>query len=208
MQIMSYLSTYIHYLIHPFKSHELLLAKSGELKSMTIGESIGISWVFIVLNGFIRIILINLVLMLFLNLTMDQMNPFQVFESEDGFLGFYFIILSTILDVIFYPLFMLFFIQFWEFVLTIFGSLLGLEDTDEKVGNIMTVAMSSNILTIIPVFGGIAQKFASVILIFAGIKSQLKASTPLTLCIMFFPALMGLGVFCLIILTYVVSLTV
>jgi hypothetical protein len=103
---------------------------------------------------------------------------------------------------------MLFFVQFWSFILRIFGSLLNLSDTDERVEKIMTVAMSSQMLSVIPIFGGVAQKGASLLLMFAGIKKQLEASTLLTICILLFPLLLILGFFSLIMMTYVVSLTV
>jgi hypothetical protein len=206
MESTGYLSTYTQYLIHPFRSHELLLEENESIKNISLSESIGLSWIFVVLNGVVRILLINFVLILFMNLFSDESTLSRVFESDDGFIGFYFLIFSTILDVIFYPLFMLFFVQFWSFILRIFGSLLNIEDTDERVEKIMVVTMSSQILSVIPIFGGIAQKFAALILMFAGIKKQLEASTLLTLCILSFPLLLMLGIFSLVMTAYAVSL--
>jgi hypothetical protein len=201
-----YLSTYFHYLVHPFYTHELLLDGESDLRRMTVGESLGLSWIFVIINGVMRIILINFVIMIYLSLYHDTSSIFDVFDNSDRFLGFYFIILSTILDVIFYPLFMLFFIQFWEFVLKVFGGALKVENASDKAAEIMSVAMSSHILTIVPIFGGFAQKFASLILMFAGIKKQLNTSTPMALCILAFPIFIMLGLFCLIMLTYILSL--
>ncbi len=201
-----YLSTYFHYLVHPFYTHELLIDGDSDLRRLSVGESLGLSWIFVVINGLMRIILINFVVMIYLNLYYDASSIFNIFDNSDRFLGFYFIILSTILDVIFYPLFMLFFIQFWEFVLRIFAGALKVENASEKAAEIMSVAMSSHILTVVPIFGGVAQKFASFVLMFAGIKRQLDTSTPMALCILAFPLFVVLGISCLIMLTYVLSL--
>jgi len=205
---MSMLSSYIHYLIHPFESHELLKSSDSQgLRHLSLSESLGLSWIFVVINGAMRILLINFVVLLYINLSNSESITSTIFQIDDGFLGFYFIILSTILDVVFYPLFMLFFVQLWEFILRIFGYFLSIEDTDQRVRNVMSVAMSSQILTVIPIFGGIAQKFASLILIFAGVKKQFNASTALTLCILSFPALVSLGLLSLFVFLYILSLS-
>ncbi len=208
MNKLSFFASYIHYLVHPFRSHELLLSEDSQgLRHLNVSESIGMSWIFVVLNGFFRILLINLVLFLFLDIQADADYIFSLFDNEDKYIGFYFLILSTILDVIFYPLFMLFFIQFWEFILKIFGSLLGVEDISSKTQDIMSVAMSSQILVMIPVFGGIAQKMASMILMFAGVKKQLNVSTAMAVCIMSAPLVLVLGFFSLIVFSYILGLT-
>ena len=199
--------TYIHYLIHPFRTHDSFINEDEEIRQLSLGESISLSWIFVVLNGVVRIILINLVVVLYLHFLGGGEGFLNVFESEEGFIGFYFIILSTFLDIIFYPLFMLFFTQFWEFVLKVFGFLLGVEDTQKRAQDILTVAMSSQVLGIVPVFGAIAQKFASLVLIFAGVKKQMNTTTAMTVCILLFPALMSLGLFSVVVFLYILSLS-
>jgi len=80
------------------------------------------------------------------------------------------------------------------------------ENLDEKVKNIMSVALSSSILSIIPIFGGMAQKLASLILMYAGLRKQLNASIALSICIMMMPVLMFLGLTSLIVLLYILSI--
>jgi hypothetical protein len=211
MQLIDYFQSYIHYLIHPFKTHEAFMGKQTDLsftpKKMSLYESLGASWVFIVFNGIVRILLVNFVLFAFLKISDSGAGIFSTLSNEDGFLGFYFLILSTILDVIFYPLFTLFIVQFWEFVIKIFGKALGeQENLDEKARDIMTVALSSHIFVIVPVLGSMAQKFAALILMYAGLRKQLNASAGLSVCIMLVPVLMMLMLFSLIMLIVVLRL--
>jgi hypothetical protein len=185
------------YLVHPFRSHDYITEKE-ELeflpKKLSVYESLGASWVFIVFNGLIRIWLINMVIYTFYGLTDPSDGLISQFYDGDGFTGFYFLILSTILDVIFYPLFTLFLIQFWEFVIRGFGKLLEVEgDLGEKAHDIMAVALSSHVLMIVPIFGNFAQKFASLVLMYAGLRKQLNASPAICVCIMLTPILIFLG---------------
>ena len=212
MKIYDLFQNYAYCLIHPFKTHELFLSNEEDdngFKPHILGiyESLGASWVFVVISGIFRIALLNLVLFTFINFQASDESSFSLISNEDGSLGFYFLLFQTILDVIFYPLAMLFLIQFWEFTIKLFGKALGSdENLDEKVKNIMSVALSSSILSIIPIFGGMAQKLASLILMYAGLRKQLNASVALSICIMMMPVLMFLGLTSLVVLLYILNI--
>jgi hypothetical protein len=212
MKIYDLFLNYTYCLIHPFKTHELYLSNEEDANGfkphiLGIYESLGASWIFVVLSGIFRIALLNLVLFMFIHLFSTSDSSFNLISSEDGYLGFYFLLFQTILDVIFYPLAMLFLIQFWEFTIKLFGKAIGSdEDLDEKVKNIMSVALSSSILSIIPIFGGMAQKFASLILMYAGLRKQLNISVSLSLCIMMMPIVMFLGITSLVVFLYILNL--
>jgi len=212
MQIMEYFQSYFHYLIHPFKTHDSFMGKKTDLSfvplKLSVYESLGASWIFVVINGIIRILLVNFVLFTFLKISGDDFGFLSSITNEDSLLGFYFLVLSTILDVIFYPLFTLFLIQFCEFVIIIFARFLGQqENIEDKAKSIMTVALSSHIFSIVPVLGSMAQKFAALILMYAGLRKQLNASAALSICIMMFPIFMMLGFFSLIMLVVALKLT-
>ncbi|MEX1099003.1 MAG: hypothetical protein WEB87_01170, partial [Bacteriovoracaceae bacterium] len=161
MELARIFQTYFFYLIHPFRTHQLLKEQAeGSVPSsrvpiaLGIYESLGASWVFVVFAGLIRIIMINALIWIFISV-MDPATDFLTrFYDGDKFTGFYFLILTSILDVIFYPLITLFIIQFWEFVLRSFAFLAGVEDdVAEKSKTILSVALSSHILLVIPIFG-------------------------------------------------------
>ena len=211
MKLIDYFQSYIHYLIHPFKTHDAFMGKETGLSytpaKMSVYESLGASWIFVVFNGIVRIFLVNFVIFAFLKISDSGAGIFSSLSNEDGFIGFYFLILSTILDVIFYPLFTLFLIQFWEFIIKLFAKGLGHDDDlDEKARSIMTVALSSHIFVMVPVLGGMAQKFAAMILMYAGLRRQLNASAALSVCIMLFPVLLMLMIFSVIMLIVVMRL--
>lgn len=211
MKIIEYFQTYVHYLIHPFKTHDAFMGKTTDLsfvpKKLSVYESLGASWIFVVINGIFRIFLVNFVLYAFLSIADSEIGFLSSITNEDSLLGFYFLILSTILDVIFYPLFTLFLIQFWEFVIKLFAKFLGHQDNiEDKAKSIMTVALSSHIFSVIPVLGSMAQKLSALVLMYAGLRKQLNASAPLSVCIMMFPVLMMLGFFSLIMLVVALKL--
>ena len=212
MQIVDYFQTYFYYLIHPFKTHDAFMGKSTGLSytpmKLSVYESLGASWMFVVVNGIIRIFLVNFVLYAFLKVSGTELGLLSSLTNEDGMLGFYFLILSTILDVIFYPLFTLFLIQFWEFVIRLFARFLGeQENIDDKARSIMTVALSSHIFSVVPILGSMAQKFAAVVLMYAGLRKQLNASAALSVCIMMFPVLLMFAFFSLIMLIVALKLS-
>lgn len=204
MTSLNILQTYFFYLVHPFKTHRLL--KRGETEAgrsypiaLGVYESLATSWIFIVISAMLRIILLNVLIIFFIK----TFNPFsgviENYYDGDRFIAFYFIILTTFLDVIFFPLITLFVVQFWEFVLKGFAKLAGVEgNVEEKVRAILAVALSSHILQIVPVLGDVAQKFAHFVQMYGGIREQLGFSRSLTLCALFTPVLIFMMFFSLI----------
>src|SRR5690554_5970741 len=145
---------------------------------------------FIVISAMLRIILLNILVIFFVKTVSPFSEVIENYYDGDRFIGFYFIILTTFLDVIFFPLITLFVIQFWEFVLKTFARLAGVEgDVEGKVRSILAVALSSHILQVVPVLGDAAQKFAHFIQMYGGIREQLGFSRALTLCALFTPVL-------------------
>lgn len=212
MQILDYFQSYIYYLVHPFKTHDAFMGKAPDHSytplKLSVYESLGASWMFIVINGIIRIFLVNFVLYAFLKISGDEFGFLTSITNEDSLLGFYFLILSSILDVIFYPLFTLFLIQFWEFVIKMFARFLGhQENIEDKAKSVMTVALSSHIFSIIPILGSMAQTLAAVVLMYAGLRKQLNASAALSVCIMMFPVLLMVAFFSLIMLVVALKLS-
>ena len=197
MALIQLLLTYFHYLIHPFKTHEMLMHPEGfpdeQIMRLSAYESLCASWIFVIINGIIRIIILNYVLLFLYQLAADSDFEILGMVSLNDSPGLYFILLSSILDIIFYPLFGIFLIQFWEFVIRFFGKMNGTQgDLTQKAQDIMAVKLSSKILTLIPFIGGSIEGFASMILMYAGLRKQLHTSVPLTLCVLFTPILLVL----------------
>lgn len=190
MTILNVFLTYIHYLIHPFQTHEQLLA-SGEqpsIQRLNAYESLTTSWVFVIINGMARILLLNMVLVMIAGFFEDSnLEMMGLFDLED-MSSYSFLVLSAVLDIIFYPFFGLFIIQYWEVVIKFFARLIHTQgDIAQKANDIVSVYFASNILRIIPFFGAIAQSMAAIVLMYAGLRVQLKASPALSFCIIFSP---------------------
>lgn len=205
MAFLDLLYSYITYLIHPFKSHKFLMGESvelkGNVKKLSLYEAIGASWIFIVINGFFRILLINFTLIMFFEFTELGDGLIGQLIHNKNYSGFYFLILSTVLDVVFFPVLTLIIVHFWEFIIKVYGRFLGIEsDLDQKARDILTVSLSSNIFMVIPIFGDFCQKLASIFLMFTGIRQQFGTTTALSLCILMTPFLMFTAFFSVLLL--------
>ncbi len=213
MKLVDIFTTYVHYLIHPFKTHEYFLnperASDDEFKPvrLTSYESLATSWLFVVVNGIFKIIILNFSILFMLNLFEDNLSLGTDFINISEFPGFYFLILSSFLDIIFYPLFGIFIIQFWEVVIKFFGGLLdSTGDLSQKSHDIMSVYFSSSILNIIPFVGASIQGLASMVLMYAGLRKQLNASPVLSVCIILTPLLFILGFISVLMLILLIAL--
>lgn len=210
MQISETMKTYIHYLIHPFQTHEQFLHPdrfSEKLESFSSYQSLTISWVFVVINGIFRIFLLNLTLLFIVNLLNSADSSFQTLLNLGDIPSLYFIVLSSVLDVIFFPLFGFFIIQFWDIIFRIVGNLLHTPgDVIKKSDQIISVYMSANILRLIPVIGAPIKSLAGMILMYAGLRTQLKASPALSVCVILVPLLTMLIVASVFVLLFMLSL--
>ncbi|MFT6630265.1 MAG: hypothetical protein ACJAS4_000201 [Bacteriovoracaceae bacterium] len=211
MKIIDVFTTYIHYLIHPFKTHEAFInpdrVEGFVPQRLSPYESLTTSWVFVILNGIFRIVTLNFVILLMLDLISDTGFDYSSFLNIEEFPSLYFVVLSSVLDIIFYPLFGIFMIQFWEFIIKLFANLLNVSgDVSEKSQDIISVYFSSSILKIIPIFGAPMQSLASMILMYAGLRKQLNASPILSVCIILTPLVIMLGLASVIILLALLAL--
>lgn len=201
--------TYIQYLIHPFESHKKLLNSdfSSSFQKLSVYESLSFSWIFILINALGRVIILNFVLLAFKDIILSSTFDLSEIMNFDDFGQFYFFIFSIILDVIFYPLFAFFLIQFWEVIFSFYARLLKTTgDVSDKIHNILAVSFSTQMLKVVPILGGMAQSIASFISVYAGIRIQLQASPLLSLCILFTPFLIMLGFFSVLILLFALAM--
>jgi hypothetical protein len=196
-------TTYIHYLIHPFKSHQALQENDKNFLpgDITLYESLGISWLFILLGAFFRLIFISFLISVFVSVMDPATDLIEQFYRGDRYVGFYFVILSTLLDVIFFPLITLVAIQFWDLVIKFFVYISGIEgNSDEKVKDILSVALSSNLLYVIPIIGAAFGSLAQVVQMYAGLREQFKFSPLASILILTTPYFVMMGFVCFILL--------
>ena len=194
------IQSFFFYLAHPFRTHRALKESPQDVASGKAGfkllglyESLGAAWIFVVFSGMLRIIIVNILVSMFMQVMDPNTGLISQIYSGDKYTGFYFLILSTILDVIFFPLITLFIIQFWEFVIKSYAKLAGVQiQVDQKVRSIVSISLSSHIFLLAPIIGEMAQKVASFVQMYAGIREQFGFSRSLTLCVLATPLVIGL----------------
>lgn len=194
MAIIDIIFTYIHYLIHPFQTHESFLEEERtgvcDIQRLTVYESLGTSWVFVVINGIFRICILNFVLVFIFDLLNNSEIPLGEFIDLSEIPTYSFLVLSAVLDVIFYPLFGIFLIQYWEVVIKFFAKLIHTPgDLTQKTQDILTVAFSSQILRVVPIVGSGFSSMANLVLMYAGLRMQIKASPILSVIIILSPVI-------------------
>lgn len=194
MNLIEVFHSYIHYLIHPFKTHDAFMypAKVTGYKPMRLNayEALTASWLFVLISAIFRIITLNFFIIFLVGLLNDSSFDYASFIDLSEFPSLYFVVLSSVLDIIFFPLFGFFIIQFWEFVIKLFGNMLDVSgNLTERAQDIIAVYYSSYILNLIPVFGAPLQSLASMVLMYAGLRKQLNASPVLSVCIIMTPFL-------------------
>lgn len=182
--------SYVYYLIHPFETHRLNLAGQYPLPKLSLYESLGIAWLINVIAGFLKMIIISILIVLFMNIMDPASAMLDGLYGSERFIGFYFLILSTILDVIFFPLFELFLVQFWEFVFRIYAQFMGgVEDLEDKSKDVLTLSLSSHLLAFIPIVGGLFQTIVRFVHLYAGLREQFRYSPALSICILLSPVM-------------------
>jgi hypothetical protein len=213
--ILEIFETYLMVLVHPFRIHQqfrfsfsLPYYPGKKFKPLTLAESIGISWIFAIIQGLLKIVLLNIFLQAFLSFQSENFPIIQDLLLSSGMTTYYFFLFSGCLDVIFYPLGVIIGVEVWNWVIKKYARFLnpGLE-ADKIAEQITTHALASNLFLIIPFFGSIIQSFLHLFLLYAGLRSHLGASRSLSLVILVTPIIvlmMALSVFFLVVF-YLIS---
>lgn len=200
------IETYFMVLVHPFRIHQqfryqlpLPDAEGFRYKPLTLAESLGISWVFAILRGLFKLILLNFFLQSFLKMQSEKF-PFleELFESS-GISTYYFFLFSAALDIIFFPVGAIILTEFWAWIIRKYSGWLNPSLPHEEIADqITTHALSSHIFMIIPFIGDLIQTLLYYFLLYAGIRANLGASRSLAWVILLTPTLVLMMLFSLL----------
>lgn len=199
------IETYFMVLVHPFRIHQQFRFKlplphqKGHLyEPLDLAEAIGISWVFAILRGLFKIILLNFFLQSFLKMQSENFPYLEELLEGSGLSTYYFFLFSATLDLIFFPIGAIIVTEFWAWIIRKYGGWLNPDmPNDEIADQITTHALSSNIFMIIPLIGDFVQTLLYIFLLYAGIRSNLGASRSLTWVILLTPTIFFFMVFSL-----------
>lgn len=198
MKLSQLIETYLMVLVHPFRIHQQfrfrlpLPHSEGHLfQPLTLAESLGISWVFAVLRGLFKIIIMNFFLQSFIQMQSKNFPFLEELFSGSGVSTYYFLMFSAALDIIFFPIGAIIMTEFWSWVIRKYSGWLNPELPREDIADqITTHALSSNVFMIIPFIGDLIQSAVYYFLLYAGIRSNLGASRSLTWVILLTPTLL------------------
>lgn len=196
----SLLETYLMVLVHPFRIHQQFRHKvaipnqAGHLYlPLTLAESLGISWIFAIIRGICKIVIINFFLYSLLSMQSEEFPVIQEMIESSGISTYYFVLFSAALDIIFFPILALVMTEFWAWVIRIFAGWLNPELPKEDIADqITTHALSSNLFAMIPFLGEFLQSIFYYFLIYAGLRSNLGASRSLAWVILLAPTVLAL----------------
>ncbi len=191
--------TYLMTLVHPFKLHQQfrsripLNSSEGYLfKPLTMAEGLGISWVFAIIRGLFKLVILNVFLSTFMSLQSEEFNILQELVQNSGFATYYFLLFSAALDIIFFPIGALILTELWSWVIRVYAKLLNPDLPAEEIADEISVhALSSNLFNIIPFIGDFIQTLVYFFLLYAGLRSNLGASRSLAMVILITPTLVG-----------------
>jgi hypothetical protein len=192
--------TYLMVLVHPFRIHDQFRHQlpipnhEGHLyRPLTLAESLGISWVFAVIRGLARIIVLNFFLGSLLKLQSESFPFLQEFIKTSGASSYYFFLFSAALDIIFFPVSSIVVTEVWAWIIKRYSGWLNPDLPHEEISDqITTHALASNVFSIIPFIGDLVQGFLYYFLIYAGLRSNLGATRSLAWVILLTPTLLFL----------------
>lgn len=187
--------TYLMTLVHPFRIHQQfrhqlpLPHQEGHLyEPLTLAESIGISWLFAIVRGLFKIVILNFFLQSFLSLQSPEFSILQDLVRSSGFSTYYFFLFSAGLDIIFFPVGAIVMTEVWTWIIKTYAKWLNPELPGEEIAHqITTAALSSNLFNIIPFVGELIQLGLYYFLLYAGLRANLGTSRSLAWVILLTP---------------------
>ena len=201
--ILDLLETYFMVLVHPFRIHQQFrhrVALSGQdghlFEPLKLSEALGISWVFAIIRGLAKLVVMNFFLQSFINMQSESFPILQDIVMSSGVSTYYFLLFSASLDIIFFPITALVLTEFWSWLIRTYSKWLNPELPHEDIGDqVSTHALSSNILCIIPFIGDLIQTGLYFFLLYAGLRSNLGASRSLATVILLTPTILAMMLF-------------
>jgi len=197
--ILDLVETYLLVLVHPFRIHQQfrysLPVPGIEIphEPLTLPEALGVSWIFAILRGLFKIVLLNFFLQSFINMQSEKFPILQDLFLSSGSSTYYFFLFSAALDVIFFPIGAIVMTQIWSWVIKKYAFWLNPDLPREQIADqITTHALSSNLFCIIPIIGDVLQTLLYYFLLYAGIRSNLGASRSLAWVILLTPTIFAL----------------
>jgi hypothetical protein len=198
--IQDLVETYFMVLVHPFRIHQQFrhnVALPGQnnylFAPLKLSEALGISWVFAIIRGLAKLVLMNFFLQSFINMQSESFPVLQDILISSGLSTYYFLLFSASLDIIFFPVTALVMTEVWAWFIRMYSKWLNPDQDHEEIADqITTHALSSNLFTISPFLGDLIQSGLYYFLLYAGLRSNLGASRSLAWVILLTPTVLAM----------------
>jgi len=198
--------TYFLCLSHPYKFHSSLRFDvpflndySEKLEPLSFPMALSISWFFSILRGLGKILILNLLIQSLLEIHLEELPIIGEILQETSISAYSFLILSSSLDIIFFPVGLMIATEFWTWVIKKFADYIDPTQDNAKISHeITTHALTSNAFIFLPFIGDFIQLYTYVFLLYVGLRVNLGVSRSLASVILLTPLLIGVMIFSLV----------
>ncbi len=161
----------------PDSLYEVPKLNDLQVKELEFAPTMAISWVFVCVRAFYSLLSIVLSVQVFDFYQDGGRKLFPMLFSTGNHVEGKMMILLTLAEIIFFPLTAYVYVGLWKFIIKLCGRLFGAEgDLDEKAEQVAHHSLASHCMLIVPVFGNLAHYVTSSIIIYAGMRCNLKLS--------------------------------
>ncbi len=211
---LSLIEDFIYCFLHPYRIHEYWrhriplpgIHHTRDI-TLTIGESLAISWMFAIIKAIIQVLFIYILAIFFRNFILSSFPIAEMYQVSGLLSPYYIFVISLILDIIFFPVMTFIMAQFWMWLIKFYGKYLDESESEKKAEEIITVALTTHVFYLVPIIGEFLQKIFFMFYIYAGLRKNLGANRVVSLLIIFTPIFLTIAFFSFIALSifYLVS---
>lgn len=217
MLMKDFFLSYLLCFIHPFKVNKYLeegrennylhsevkdglyiypSTKKLLLPRPTLLEFTAIAWIFSMIKAFYGLGAMSFGYFVMKWLALKISIP-SVYLFGEAFSYNKFMIFFVLLEMVLFPLGAFVYIKVWELIIRFFINLyeIKLADEEKATSEILSLSLASNLFYIFPIFGELAKHIASLIYIFAGLRSGLGMSVLQSLIVVISPLFIMLFAF-------------
>jgi hypothetical protein len=200
------LKNYLEVFLHPFRTQgelrRLRIEQQSKVVSiadvsqgpinLSITETVSISWLFALFRTFYTMVSIQFGFHLFQFLDTDS-NLKTLLLPNIKYSGQRIVVFMVLLEFVFFPLFVYFYIKFSTIVIRFFANLFETDTDEHTIEQTISHSLSSNILLLIPIFGNFLRLLTAIIHLFAGLRNNFGMSRLQAVVVMISPLFMIVG---------------
>ncbi|GAB4022031.1 MAG: hypothetical protein Fur0010_25170 [Bdellovibrio sp.] len=144
---------------------------TSERWSLSFVEFLSVSWIFIIIHALYELISLNWGIFMSEQLFDGKMSDFFMtsvvrFSRVHSLMG-------TLIEVVLFPLSLWIYAKFWEMIITFFAQLFKVEESQDRIRQVIHQSFACHIMLIIPIIGPLVRHIAGLVYIYAGLRENL-----------------------------------